>query len=184
MSRVSQEINSFRRPERAHVAAPSIGAHAPPTSLYVHQDLPIVVGFLRHCGCPFAEKTLVSLRSLAEKHREIRFIAVSHADETATQTWVNEVGGAGHVRVLCDPARHEYNAWGVGISDLSHFLGGSALLSVIELLPQGIKNRAPAGTRWQMAGTFAVDRSNVVRFVHLPEHAGDLPDFAQAVRSL
>lgn len=95
MGRVSQEINSFRRPERAHVAAPSVGAHAPPTSLYVHQDLPVVIGFLRHCGCPFAEKTLLALRRLAERHREIRFIAVSHADEEATQSWLQEVGEPG-----------------------------------------------------------------------------------------
>ena len=184
MTRLAQELRTFRRPDRVEVSPPAVGAHAPPTSLYRNKDLPVVIGFLRHCGCPFAEKTLEALRSLAEKFRDVRFTAVSHADEKETNAWVAEVGGAGHVHVVCDPARHEYNAWGVGISDLSHFLGGSALLSVIELLPQGIKNRAPAGSRWQMAGTFAADRTNIVRFVHLPLHAGDLPDFERAVGTI
>jgi hypothetical protein len=29
-----------------------------------------------------------------------------------------------------------------------------------------------------------VDKANLIRFVHLPKHAGDLPDFELAVRSL
>lgn len=184
MSRIRKELRTFQRPEQVDRAPPDVGAPAPPTSLFKAEGLPVVVGFLRHCGCPFAEKMLTDLRRLADTHAQIHFIAVSHADEELTNAWVQEAGGPGKVRIVSDAARREYNAWGVGISDLWHFLGGRALLSVVELLPQGIKNRSPAGSRWQMAGAFAVDKNGVVRFAHLPEHAGDLPDLESAARSV
>jgi hypothetical protein len=52
---------------------------------------------------------------------------------------------------------------------------------VRRLAKDGIRNRHPHGTRWQQAGTFAVDASETVRWRHLPEHAGDLPDLDSAV---
>jgi hypothetical protein len=47
-----------------------------------------------------------------------------------------------------------------------------------------LRNRHPHGTRWQQAGTFAVDAERIVRWRHLPEHAGDLPDLAAAAVAL
>ena len=145
---------------------------------------PALIAFLRHVGCPFAEATLVALREAAEAHPEVRFIAVSHAGDEATARWAEQVGGGGAVQLRSDPERALYAAWGLGSSTLSHFLGGRSLRAVAEQARHGIRNRHPVGTRWQTAGTFAVDEGGTVRFVHVPAHAGELPDLAVALGAL
>jgi hypothetical protein len=84
------------------------------------------------------------------------------------------------VQVESDPGRRSYAAWGLGQTSMSHFLGRRSLGAVTRLARQGIRNTHPTGTRWQSAGTFALDRDRVVRWRHLPEHAGDLPDLDAA----
>lgn len=144
---------------------------------------PAVIAFLRHTGCPFAEATLLALREAADAHPQIEWIAISHAGPEATQRWCDAIGGRGDVAVLLDVDRSFYAAWGLGRSSLGHFLGRRSLAEVSRLARRGIRNRHPDGTRWQQAGTFAVDASNVVRWRHLPDHAGELPDLEQAARA-
>ena len=107
-------------------------------------------------------------------------IAVSHAPEAATARWCEAIGGCGDVRLIYDPEREIYAAWGLGRSSLGHFMGGRSLSEVGRLAKRGIRNRHPHGTRWQQAGTFAVDGAGVVRWSHLPAHAGELPDIEAA----
>jgi hypothetical protein len=59
-------------------------------------------------------------------------------------------------------------------------MGPKSLKAVVRLAREGIHNRHPQGSRWQSAGTFAVDASGTVRWRHLPEHAGDLRDLDRA----
>lgn len=148
------------------------------------RDAPAVIAFLRHPGCPFAEQTLGSLRAAAAAEPEVRIVAVSHASRETTDEWVRAVGGADGVALVVDEERRLYGAWGIGRSDLGHFMGPSALKGVVQLAREGIHNRHPHGSRWQSAGSFAVDRSGTVRWRHLPEHAGDLPDLEQAAAAL
>lgn len=141
---------------------------------------PAVIGFLRHTGCPFAEATALALREAADGHEGVDWIAVSHAPADATDRWCRAIGGTGTVRVLVDPDRRTYAAWGLGRSSLGHFMGRRSLSEVMRLAGRGIRNRHPDGTRWQQAGTFAVDASGIVRWRHLPDHAGELPDLEAA----
>ncbi|CAA9507362.1 MAG: hypothetical protein AVDCRST_MAG45-1682 [uncultured Solirubrobacterales bacterium] len=141
---------------------------------------PLVVAFLRHPGCPFSEQTLRSLRAAAEARPEVAWVAVSHASEETTDEWARAVGGRGEVELVVDEERRLYGAWGVGRTDLSHFMGPRSLKAVVRLAHEGVHNRHPQGSRWQGAATFAVDRSNTVRWRHMPEHAGDLPDLERA----
>jgi hypothetical protein len=143
-----------------------------------------VIAFLRHTGCPFAEATLHKLRACSLAHPTIEWVAISHTAEKPTSAWCNACGGAGRVRFLSDEKRTLYAAWGLGLTTASHFLGRRSLAGVLHLARQGIRNRHPSGTRWQMAGTFAVDAQGVVRWRHLPWHAGDLPDLGQAIEAL
>jgi hypothetical protein len=145
---------------------------------------PAVVAFLRHTGCPFAEATARALREAAAGHPEIEWVAVSHARAEATARWRDAVGGLPGVRVLIDAERVHYATWGVGRTSLTHFMGRRSLGDVARLARAGIRNRHPDGTRWQGAGTFAVDEAAVVRWRHLPTYAGDLPDLAEAVATL
>ncbi|MEA2430441.1 MAG: hypothetical protein QOI19_914 [Thermoleophilaceae bacterium] len=143
-------------------------------------DGPAVIAFLRHTGCPFAEATLRALREAAATHPEVAWVAVSHAGPEATQRWCDAIGGRGDVEVLLDVDRRCYAAWGLGRSSLGHFMGRRSLTEVTRLARGGIRNRHPDGTRWQQAGTFALDGAAVLRWRHLPEHAGDLPDLDAA----
>jgi hypothetical protein len=143
---------------------------------------PVVLAFLRHAGCPFAEATLESLRDRAGANPDVRFVAVSHAPDAATRRWSAAVAGRGDaVELIIDERRALYGAWGLGRSSLSHFLGARSLRAATRLARQGIRNRHPSGTRWQTGGTFALDREGVVRWAHVPEHAGALPDLDAAI---
>jgi hypothetical protein len=143
-------------------------------------DGPVVVTFLRHTGCPFAEATMRAAAEEAAASSGVHWIAVSHAPARATQRWCEAVGGCGDVQVLLDPERVFYASWGLGRSSFGHFMGRRSLAEVGRLAKGGIRNRHPDGTRWQQAGTFAIDGSGIVRWRHLPAHAGDLPDLSAA----
>jgi hypothetical protein len=145
---------------------------------------PAVVAFLRHTGCPFAEATARRLRDAAAEHPELEWVAVSHASTVATARWRDAIGGLDGVRMLIDDRRIHYATWGLGRSSLTHFMGRRSLGEVARLARQGIRNRHPDGTRWQQAGTFAIDGDGVVRWRHLPEHAGELPDLGAAAAAL
>jgi hypothetical protein len=145
----------------------------------------MIVAFLRHTGCPFAEATLLSLREAASSAAgRLDWIAVSHAPAQETVRWSDAVGGSGDVQLLLDPERTFYGSWGLGRSSPAHFMGRRSLAAVRRLAKDGIRNRHPHGTRWQQAGTFAVDASGVVRWRHLPAHAGELPDIEAAMASV
>jgi alkyl-hydroperoxide reductase/thiol specific antioxidant family protein len=147
-------------------------------------DRPAVVAFLRHTGCPFAEQTAVLVRDAAASEPDVDWVVVSHASARATARWRDAIGGLPGVGVLVDPGRIHYATWGLGRTSLSHFMGRRSLGDVARLARQGIRNRHPDGTRWQRAGTFAVDEDGVVRFGHVPAYAGDLPDLDAAVEAL
>ena len=120
----------------------------------------------------------------AQKAPELNWIAVSHARLEATDSWCAQIGASRHVRVVIDEDRTVYAAWGLGLSTLRHFAGRRSLGAVVALARTGIRNRHPAGTRWQQAGTFAVACDGTIAWRHIPRHAGDLPDFAAALATL
>jgi hypothetical protein len=100
------------------------------------------------------------------------------------RAWCRAIGGQGEVRVVSDPSRQAYADWGLGRTSLGHFAGRRSLAEAARLARRGIHNRHPHGTRWQSAGTFALDEQATVRWCHLPQHAGDLPDLDAARRAL
>jgi hypothetical protein len=176
---------TFLRPRALPVVpAPPPGDRARELPVALEAGRPAIVAFLRHTGCPFAERTMQMLRDGAEREPGVQWIAISHAGASDTERWCEAVGGCGGVTVASDPARTSYAGWGLGRTSLGHFLGRRSLASVVGLAREGIRNRHPDGTRWQSAGTFALDREAVVRWRQLPEHAGDLPDLDAALATL
>ena len=133
-----------------------------------------------------AEKVFTSLRELAQQHNNIAFIAVSHSDQAATDKWVEAVGGAGEVSVIVDHQRDIYAAYGLGISSFWHVLSPWSMWDVVKLgRGEGVWNRpTESGTRWQTAGTFAVDAKGVVRFAHVANQASDMSGSQEAVKAL
>jgi hypothetical protein len=171
---------SFVRPRPLEIAPPlDVGATAPEL-----ERGPAVVAFLRHVGCPFAEATLRALAAAAEGRPELRFVAVTHSAPEVSVAWVEACGGAPGVWLVADPRRSHYAAWGVGLCDRRHLAGRESREALFRLLDGGIHNRWPSGNRWQSAATFGVDGSGIVRWRHLPRHAGDLPPLDEATRAL
>ncbi|KAJ9636754.1 hypothetical protein H2201_003006 [Coniosporium apollinis] len=147
---------------------------------------PTIVTFLRHCGCPFAEKTFIRMRESAAKHPNVRFIAVSHSDHASTEKWVEAIGGPGNVQVIVDPDRDLFARWGLGVSSFWHVLSPWALWSVYRLYrDEGIANRpTESGSRWQTAGSFGMDGSGKVKWGREALRADEIPDFEEAVRAV
>ncbi|KAF6234435.1 hypothetical protein HO173_007468 [Letharia columbiana] len=110
-----QEAASWIFPSRLSTSPiPSIAVNAPSTSklpLPNPNVNPTIITFLRHCGCPFAEKTFLSFRAAASAHPSINFVAVSHSDQSATNRWLEAVGGADHVRIIVDSERELFARW-------------------------------------------------------------------------
>ncbi|GAB1744680.1 hypothetical protein NU219Hw_g2220t1 [Hortaea werneckii] len=169
---------------------------------------PTILAFLRHCGCPFAEKTFLNLRETARNHRgpaqddqdaSIDFIAISHSSAAATETWLQSLPQAGsepgNLRVIVDEELEVYRAWGLGVAGYGHVLSPRALGEVWRLgSEEGIWNRpTESGSRWQVSGFFAVgglegkgegEAGMVVKWGRAAERADDVPDFEEGVRAL
>jgi hypothetical protein len=176
---------TFIPPRALPVApAPEPGEPARELPVVLESERPAIVAFLRHTGCPFAERTMQMLREQAARSPAVQWVAISHAPDAETARWCEAVGGAGDVILAGDPARRTYAAWGLGRTSLGHFMGRSSLAGVTGLARLGIRNRHPAGTRWQSAGTFALDGAGIVRWRALPAHAGELPELDEALRSI
>jgi AhpC/TSA antioxidant enzyme len=173
---------TFIRPRALATApAPAPGEFARELPVTLESGRPAIVLFLRHTGCPFAERTMQMLREQAARSPEVQWVAISHAPEAATARWCEAVGGAGDAEIASDPSRRSYAAWGLGRTGAGHFMGRRSLAAVASLAREGIRNRHPAGTRWQSAGAFALDRDGIVRWRSLPAHAGELPDLRRAL---
>ncbi len=190
-ARVLKELATFRRPTKlAATGAPPVGDHAHPRPVPVGHGRPVVVLFLRHTGCPFAEATVIAAREAATRQPDIDFVAVSHTSAQSTDAWCSALGGAEHVRVVTDPSRASYAVWGLhtsfGLSkdNIAYMFSSDPLGAAKRLRSQGIVNRDPAGSRWQRAGSFAIDANGIVRWRHLPAHAGELPTLDAAIRAV
>lgn len=161
-------------------ALPEPGSRAPAVEPLGQVHGPAVVAFLRHVGCPFSEATMRALSEEADRRPEITWIAVSHAGLEPTDGWCADVGASHRVRLVIDEERAAYGAWGLGRTNLRHFAGRRSLTAVADLARKGIRNRHPVGSRWQRAGTYAVDAEGKIAWRHIPRHAGELPDLAAA----
>jgi len=185
-----QELASWKSPAPVDSApVPSVGSKAPSFGELQFpraNGKPTIITFLRHCGCPFAEKTFSELRKLAGKHPEVNFIAISHSDQAATDKWVIAVGGEWDVSVMVDTERQLYAQWGLGMSSLWHVLNPWSLYSVYKLGKQEKIWNLPteSGNRWQTSGSFAVDKDGTVRWARVAQAADDIPDFKEALKTI
>lgn len=53
---------------------------------------PTLVAFLRHCGCPFAEKEVRLLATQARKYGDLKIVLVQHSDARDTRDWFERIG--------------------------------------------------------------------------------------------
>ncbi|KAH7418220.1 hypothetical protein BKA64DRAFT_193161 [Cadophora sp. MPI-SDFR-AT-0126] len=178
-----QELSSWAFPNSVSTSpVPEVGSIAPATSQLSwpsSDGKPTIITFLRHCGCPFAEKAFLKLRDLSSKDTGTNYVAVSHSSDAATKNWVSSIGGKGNVRVIVDEKRELYGKWGLGVSSTWHVLNPWSLYAVYTLgKREGIWNRpTESGTRWQTSGSFAVNGYGKIKWVAVPKAADDVPNF-------
>ncbi|EGO57705.1 hypothetical protein NEUTE1DRAFT_81510 [Neurospora tetrasperma FGSC 2508] len=173
---------------------PLVGGRAPQSEqIRFPSAKPTVVLFLRHCGCPFAEKAFRLLTALSVSHPNLHFLAVSHSSPSDTDAWVIDVGGEWEADVIVDESRALYAKWGLGTTSTWYAYKPWALWNTYKLgVAEGIwgrkeKPRAASvgsGSVWQMGGAFAVDRMGFVRWVGVPADASEVPDLKRAVEVL
>jgi len=170
------------------VPVPGAGDRAPSlgNDISFPHEKPVLVVFLRHCGCPFAEKTFKLLTNVSNHHPEIHCVAVSQSGQDDTDKWVVQVGGEWDVQVVVDPHRELYHAWGLGLGSTWYAMNPLALWHTWKLgTDEGIWNRnAQSGSKWQIGGAFGVDRDGLVRWSRPAESADEVPDFKEALRIL
>ncbi|RAR10023.1 exonuclease v [Stemphylium lycopersici] len=160
------EFWSWMSPPALQTAeTPAVGQKAPATpklDIPAQHGKPTIISFLRHCGCPFAEKTFLDLRAIAPAHPRIHFVAVSHSDQESTDRWLASLpdppkNTQPNLQVIVDTERETYAAWGLGTSGFMHVLGSIPGASKLGK-DKGINVRpTESGSRWQTAGNFAVD---------------------------
>ena len=75
-----------------------------------------LVAFLRHVGCPFAERDVKNLVVWAKENPEIPVFVVSHGSQDATDQWLAKIGGAQGLTIIIDESRSLYREWGLGYS--------------------------------------------------------------------
>ncbi|KAH6719998.1 hypothetical protein DL95DRAFT_518427 [Leptodontidium sp. 2 PMI_412] len=153
-----QELSSWAFPKSVTISpVPEVGSKAPSTSelsFPTSDGKPSVIAFLRHCGCPFAEKTFLGLRDLPSKDTSKNYVAVSHPSDSTTKNWLRSVGGEGNVRVIVD----ENESY--------------------------MENGAWSGSRWQTSGSFAVCKNGTVKWVAVSKAADEVPVFGEATKAL
>jgi hypothetical protein len=107
------------------------------------------------------------MRSLANRHTSIRFVAVSHCTPQATKAWVDKVDGAWNIEVIVDEGRELYALWGLGVSSYAHLLNPRNGFNQIMLgKNEGVWGQevGEGGNRWQTGGAFAVDEKGIVKW--------------------
>ncbi|KAJ4340026.1 hypothetical protein N0V95_007608 [Ascochyta clinopodiicola] len=186
-----QEFWSWMSPSHVTTAEPpAVGEKAPSTrKLTVPKDgKPTIVAFLRHCGCPFAEKTFLNLRDAAAANPNVQFIAVSHSDQDSTNRWLASLPDTSkntqaNLGVVVDAEREAYGAYGLGVSSFMHVLSPAGLSTLNKLgKEEGIWNRpTESGNRWQTGGNYGIDSNGVVQWSGKHERADDMSDFKEGV---
>ncbi|GAB1320415.1 hypothetical protein MFIFM68171_10625 [Madurella fahalii] len=184
----SSQLQAPPPPAKQVAPIPQPGDRAPPLGddIQFPRAKPALVVFLRHCGCPFAEKTFKILTSLSTRHPEIDCIAVSQSSRPDTDKWVVQVGGEWEVHVLVDPERDLFAAWGLGTSSTWYAVNPWTVWSAFRLArDEGIWSREEeSGSRWQIGGAFAVDANGFVRWAKPAASADEVPDFKEGLKAL
>ncbi|KAF2220679.1 hypothetical protein BDZ85DRAFT_187111, partial [Elsinoe ampelina] len=151
---------------------------------------PTLVAFVRHCGCPFAEKELRLLGEQAERNTSLRVVIVQHSSEADTKDWFERVGGhelfpeRDRVVLVSDVSRELYAKWGIGTLGWTELVNADIMRTLHEgKVKEGldITKGDWTGWRWQNSGGFAVDAEGKVRWVHLARDSSDVGNWGEAV---
>lgn len=141
-------------------------------------QVPVMLVFLRHFGCPFCKDTLDHVAAAREKVEAngvrlvfVYMITPAHAKEYLSQ-W-----GLDDVAQISDPESILYKRFELRRGSLTELFGMKALSRFAQLLfRQGYTLTEEAGDVYQMPGVFVMNEGRVTQsFIH--RSAADRPDF-------
>ncbi|KAK4174781.1 hypothetical protein QBC36DRAFT_217695, partial [Triangularia setosa] len=170
--------SSESRPPRLGDRAPSLGP-----SVKFPTEKPVLVVFLRVCGCPFAEQTFTNLTSFSLAHPEITCIAVTQSPPSETDTWIISLGGLWSISsVLPDPLLSLYHLWGLRqnrswydwfVENLKVPVTKPVNVTSLDHKAHGVYH---GGSKWQQGGAFGLDRAGWVRWAWVGQKVDEVPD--------
>ncbi|KXS22263.1 hypothetical protein M427DRAFT_129985 [Gonapodya prolifera JEL478] len=171
--------------------APAVGSPAPslPSGVEYGNSQGTVVAFVRHCGCPFAEKEIRLLGEVVKQRPGVQVVVVQHSADAETKAWWDRIGGpklVPDVKLISDPERNVYASFGVGILPWSGLFTNEIVKPITNLKNEGIVNTetGSGSWRWQNSGGFVIDQSGIVRWSKIAAHAGDMCDYIEALKAL
>ncbi|KAF2153350.1 hypothetical protein K461DRAFT_278168 [Myriangium duriaei CBS 260.36] len=177
-------------------AFPELGDAAPsalgPVSFSTSTS-PCLVAFVRHCGCPFAEKEVRLLAEASQQNPGLHVVIVQHSPEEQTKDWFERIGGhnlfpdPGRVTLVADPTREKYAAWGVGQLGWTQMVNGDVARKLHkQKLEEGldITKGDWSNYRWQNSAGFAVDGQGKITWRKLATDSSDICDYVEAAGSL
>lgn len=87
------------------------------------------------------------------------------------------------MNVIIDEEREIYANWGLGVSNSWHLISPVVGIAARKLgTEEGLWGREvdPTGNRWQIGGSWAMDRMGSVRWGAASSSAADIPDLQEA----
>ncbi|OCF31183.1 hypothetical protein I317_04545 [Kwoniella heveanensis CBS 569] len=165
----------------------------PPRAEQAIKGKPALIAFVRHCGCPFAEKEVNLLSEQLNQSEGLQVVIVQHSPEAQTKKWFEEIGGArlfpdsSRYTLLSNPSRELYASWGIGSLGWTGMISPSIMNNLKALkAADGIDLRSTGegSYRWGNSGGFAVDKEGKVKWRDVAEDSSDICDYAQAAKTV
>jgi peroxiredoxin len=140
-------------------------------------DRPTAIVFIRYFGCPFCQAQVVALREDRELFERIGARVTLVGQGTAQECAKFCDGRRVPFRVLVDPDRDAYRAYGLSKGGAMQVVGPQVMLPWIrnELRAETRQRGFRGGSFTQMPGTFVIDVAGIVRFAHRSRHVADVP---------
>ncbi|KAK4639162.1 hypothetical protein QC761_705710 [Podospora bellae-mahoneyi] len=167
------------QPPRIGDRAPSLGP-----SITFPTDKPLLVVFLRYCGCPFAEQAFTTLTTFSTTHPSITCIAITQSPPSESDTWIISLGGLWSIStVIPDPSLSLYHSWGLHqnrswydwfVENLKVPITKPVNVTNLEHKPHG---RYEGENKWQQGGAFGIDQDGFVRWAWVGRKVDDVVDF-------
>lgn len=156
-------------------------------SLYVQHCFALSLKADLTVSLKVTEKLFLNMRSLANRHTSIHFIAISHCTQQATDEWLRKVGGSWNIDMIVDQSRELYALYGLGISNWGHLLNPRNGYNQVMLgKKEGVWGQqvGEGGCRWQTGGALAVDERGLVKWGGPMKSVDEAIDFEEACKAL
>ena len=128
------------------------------------RETPILVVFLRHCGCPFTREAVADLRAQQEQIRQTgaRLVLVHMSEETKAGPLFQQ-GGLGEVLRISDPTQDLYRAFELKRGSYWQVAGPRVWWRGLKAVLSGHGFGAPDADVAQLPGAFLIHEGKILK---------------------